>query len=195
MATLTAIFTAQDRLSKTLANAGNQGSKLQGVMNKIGSVGSKAMKGIVTAVTAAGTALVGLGKKAIDVGMSYETSMSQVMATMGIGRDTVFRTASGELVNAYDVLDQAASEMGRTTAFSATQAADALNYLALAGYDATKAATALPTVLYLAGAGGMELAQASDMVTDAMSALQIEATESNLTAFADKLAKTASRAV
>lgn len=192
MATLTAIFTAQDRLSKTLANAGNQGSKLQGVMNKIGSVGSKAMKGIVTAVAAAGTALVGLGKKAIDVGMSYETSMSQVMATMGIGRDTVFRTASGELVNAYDVLDQAASEMGRTTAFSATQAADALNYLALAGYDATKAATALPTVLYLAGAGGMELAQASDMVTDAMSALQIEATESNLTAFADKLAKTAS---
>ena len=84
-------------------------------------------------------------------------------------------------------------ECGRSTAFSATEAAEALNYLALAGYDAEKAATALPTVLKLAGAGAMDLGAASDMVTDSMSALGIAATEANLTNFADQLAQTASK--
>lgn len=69
-----------------------------------------------------------------------------------------------------------------------------MNYLALAGYDAEKAATALPTVLKLAGAGAMDLGAASDMVTDSMSALGIAATEANLTNFADQLAQTASKA-
>ncbi len=76
----------------------------------------------------------------------------------------------------------------------ATEAAEALNYLALAGYDASEAATALPTILNLAGAGAMDLATASDMVTDAMSALQLDVTEENLNSFADQLAKTASSA-
>lgn len=67
-----------------------------------------------------------------------------------------------------------------------------LNYLALAGYDAEKAAAALPTVLHLAGAGGMDLATASDMVTDSMAALQMEVNQTNLDKFADQMAKTAS---
>ena len=91
-------------------------------------------------------------------------------------------------------MENAARECGASTAFSATEAAEALNYLALAGYDADKAATALPTVLKLAGAGAMDLAAASDMVTDSMSALGIEATEANLTQFSDQLAQTASKA-
>ncbi|MGN1410916.1 MAG: phage tail tape measure protein [Oscillospiraceae bacterium] len=65
--------------------------------------------------------------------------------------------------------------------------------LALAGYDAEKACGALPTVLNIAAAGGMELANASDMVTDAMSALGIEATSQNLEEFGDKLAKTSQK--
>lgn len=186
MATLTAIFQAQDNLSKAMANAGNAGSKTSGIMQKLGKIGSVAMKGIITAVTAAGTALLAFGKKAVNVGMSYEKSMSQVMATMGLDKST----DAGQ--EAYETLAAAAEHMGATTAFSTTQAADALNYLALAGYDAQKAAAALPSVLYLAGAGNMELARASDMLTDAMSALQIEATQENLTEFSDKLAKTAS---
>ena len=88
MATLTAIFNAQDNLSKAMANAGNAGSKTSGIMQKLGKIGSVAMKGIVTAVTAAGTALLALGKKAVSVGMNFETSMSQVMATMGVDRST-----------------------------------------------------------------------------------------------------------
>ncbi len=186
MATLTAIFTAQDNLSKAMQNAGNAGNKTSGIMQKLGKIGSVAMKGIITAVAAAGTALLAFGKKAVSVGMSYESSMSQVMATMGLDKST------DEGAKAYETLSAAAEHMGATTAFSTTEAADALNYLALAGYDAEKAAAALPTVLYLAGAGAMDLASASDMLTDAMSALQIEATQENLTEFSDKLAKTAS---
>ena len=186
MATLTAIFTAQDNLSKAMQNAGNAGSKTSGIMQKLGKIGSVAMKGIVTAVTAAGTALLALGKKAVSVGMNFETSMSQVMATMGIN------TSTKEGQQAYETLTAAAEKMGAETAFTASQAADALNYLALAGYDAETAAAALPTVLHLAGAGGMDLATASDMITDSMAALQMEVNQTNLDRFADQMAKTAS---
>ena len=186
MATLTAIFQAQDNLSKAMANAANAGSKTTGVMQKLGKIGSAAMKGIITAVTAAGTALLAFGKNAVNAGMSFETSMSQVMATMGLN------TATAQGQAAYDTLTAAAEQMGAETAFSASQAADALNYLALAGYDANKAAAALPTVLHLAGAGGMELSRASDMITDSMAALQMEVNQTNLEKFADQMAKTAS---
>ena len=91
----------------------------------------------------------------------------------------------------FKTLSAAAKEMGETTKFSASQAGEALNYLALAGYDANKAVAALPTVLNVAAAGGMELASASDMVTDAMSALGLET--SQMADFSDKLAVTAQK--
>ena len=69
-----------------------------------------------------------------------------------------------------------------------------LVYLALAGYDAETAADVLPAVLDLAAAGGMDLAYASDLATDAMSALGIEASKENLTQFGDQMAMTASKA-
>lgn len=117
----------------------------------------------------------------ISVGSSFEASMSQVAATMGI-------TSAAE---EFDILSDAAKEMGEATKFSASQAGEALNYLALAGYDAEKAVNALPTVLNVAAAGGMELAAASDMVTDAMSALGLET--SQMSDFSDKLAVTAQK--
>lgn len=143
----------------------------------------------VSAATAAAAAAVGaIGMAAINTGREFEGAMSQVAATMLIDKTT----AEGQ--KAFETLENAARECGASTAFSATEAAEALNYLALAGYDADKAATALPTVLKLAGAGAMSLANASDMVTDSMSALGIEATEANLTQFSDQLAQTASKA-
>lgn len=117
----------------------------------------------------------------VTVGSSFEASMSQVAATMGI-------TSAAE---EFDILSDAAKEMGEATKFSASQAGEALNYLALAGYDAEKAVNALPTVLNVAAAGGMELAAASDMVTDAMSALGLET--SQMSDFSDKLAVTAQK--
>ena len=141
----------------------------------------------VSAATAAAAAVKTIGMAAINTGREFEGAMSQVAATMLIDKTT----AEGQ--KAFETLENAARECGSSTAFSATEAAEALNYLALAGYDADKAATALPTVLKLAGAGAMDLARASDMVTDSMSALGIGATEANLTQFSDQLAKTASK--
>lgn len=153
-------------------------------------------KGISSLTVAAGTAIGNIASsmvsqissvvaqipaQMVEVGSNFESSMSQVAATMGIN------SAAAE----FETLSDAAKEMGETTKFSASQAGEALNYLALAGYDAEKAVSALPTVLNVAAAGGMELAAASDMVTDAMSALGLET--SQMADFSDKLAVTAQK--
>ena len=130
----------------------------------------------------AATKLAGLAKSSVSVGMNFDASMSQVAATMGTTVDQI------------DNLTKVAKEMGSTTKFTATQAADALNYLALAGYDADKAAEVLPSVLNLAAAGDMDLAYASDLVTDAMASLNIEANKQNVDDFGNKLAMAASKA-
>jgi len=148
-----------------------------------------ALKGVGTAVGAATAAVGGLAAAAIKVGSGFESSMSQVAATMGITTDEIANGSAD-----FELLSQAAKDAGATTAFSASQAAEALNYLALAGYDAQTAADALPAVLNLAAAGGMDLAYASDLATDAMAALGIEASNENLTKFGDQMAKTASKA-
>ena len=133
-------------------------------------------------VKTAGSKLAGLAQSSVSVGMNFDASMSQVAATMGTTVDQI------------QSLTDTAKEMGSTTKFTATQAADALNYLALAGYDADKAAEVLPSVLNLAAAGGMDLAYASDLVTDAMASLNIEANKQNVDEFGNKLAMAASKA-
>ena len=133
-------------------------------------------------VKTAGSKLAGLAQSSVGVGMTFDASMSQVAATMGTTVDQIGN------------LTKVAKEMGSTTKFTATQAADALNYLALAGYDASKAAEVLPSVLNLAAAGGMDLAYASDLVTDAMASLSIEANKQNVDDFGNKLAMAASKA-
>lgn len=160
---------------------------LAGLAGVAGKIGGATMKAAAAGIGAATTAAVGLGTAAVNVGKEFETAMSQVSATMLLDQGTEEGKA------AFQTLEDAARECGASTAFSATEAAEGLNFLALAGYDAEKAAAALPTVLRLAGAGAMGLGDASDMVTDAMSALNIEATQTNLNAFADNLAMTASK--
>lgn len=119
-------------------------------------------------------ALVDLGKKAVDVGMSFESSMSNNAA--------LFKVQGAAL----DELSETAQHYGETTVFSASEAADALGYMALAGWDAQKATQELGGVLNLAAASGMGLAQASDMVTDYLSAFSN--TEISAAKFADELA-------
>ncbi len=166
--------------------AGKVDSSLKSGLSSVKSNIKGIAKVAATACTAAATAVAGLGIAAINVGKDFESAMSQVVATMGLDK------SSAEGQKAMETLETAAKEMGATTAFSASEAAEGLNYLALAGYSADEAATALPYTLKLAGAGAMELADASDMVTDAMSALNLEANEQNLSSFADQLAKSAS---
>ena len=141
---------------------------------------------IINGVKALSNGLKTLATAAVGVGSDFESGMTLVAATMGITTEEI---AAGS--EEFDKLQKAAKEAGATTQFSATQAAEALNYMALAGYDADKSIETLPTVLNLAAAGGMDLATASDMVTDSMSALGDSAgtTES----FVDKMAKTSQK--
>ena len=148
-------------------------------LSALGSVLGKIGKTVATAVTGATAAVTAFAKTSIDAGMSFDTSMSQVAATMGTTVDSISE------------LRDFAMEMGANTAFSATEAADALNYMALAGYDSGQAMSALPTVLNLAAAGSIDLAAASDMVTDAQSALGLSMEES--AQLVDKMAKASSK--
>lgn len=147
--------------------------------SKFGS-GIRTAMGVTGAAIAAGTtAVVGFAATSVRAGASFDSSMSQVAATMG--------TTVDQIENLRDF----AQEMGSTTAFSATQAADALNYMALAGYDAETSMDMLPTVLDLAASGGIDLARASDMVTDASSALGL--TTEQTAVMVDQMAMAASR--
>nr|WP_279286864.1 phage tail tape measure protein [Clostridium sp. cel8] len=122
-------------------------------------------------------------KDSLNVYADYEDSMKQVQATMGL------TGVEGE--EAFKKLSEAAKEAGASTRFSASESADALNYLALAGYDAEQAIDALPGVLTLAAAGGMDLAKASDLVTDSMAALGLEI--SDMDSYMDMMARTSQK--
>ena len=165
------------------------GLDTKGIENGLGKISSLASKGLATAtktITATSAALSGMGGYAIKVGSSFEAAMSQVAATMGMSAEEI-HNGSAE----FSKLQEAAKNAGATTKFSATQAAEALNYMALAGYDTNKSVQTLPTVLNLAAAGNMDLATASDMVTDSMSALGDKA--GTVESFVDKMAKTSQK--
>ena len=164
-----------------LAKIEEVGDKLQTAGDKISGAGQKLLP-----VTAA---VAGLGTAAVKTTADFDTSMSQVQATMGITKDAMSEL-NGESVNTVEALRDLAKQMGSETAFSASECADAMNYLALAGYDTQEIYDTLPTVLNLAAAGGIDLASASDMVTDAMSALGMETREADT--MVDQMSKTAS---
>lgn len=131
------------------------------------------------AISVATKAITNFASSSVKTGMTFDKSMSQVAATMG------------KTVDEIQDLRQFAQKMGSETAFSASQAADALNYMALAGYDAETSMNMLPNVLNLAASGGMELARASDMITDTQSALGLSLDET--AKLVDKMAKGASK--
>lgn len=145
------------------------------------------------AISVTAKAVTNFAKSSVQAGMTFDKSMSQVAATMG-------KTTSEmqEQVGTVDLawgeftgnLREYALEMGKNTAFSASQAADALNYMALAGYDVQTSMEMLPNVLNLAAAGTMDLGRASDMVTDTQTAFGI--TIERTTQMVDEMAKAAS---
>lgn len=163
-------------LGKTAQQTGNdfKGAKsdiksyedaVSGLNSAISDV-SGDLKGIVTAaagaVTAVGGAAVGAVSKATEVGAGFEKSMSKVQAISG---------ATGEDLAA---LEQAAKNMGATTSKTASESADALSYMALAGWKTEDMLTGLEPILRASEAGEMDLATCSDLVTDSMSAMGVE---------------------
>jgi len=117
------------------------------------------------AIQGIGAKLKDLATSVLTTGMTFESSMSEVAALSG--------ATSAEL----ESLTETAKEYGAATQFTAAESAQAFKYMALAGWDATQMTEALPGVLNLAASSGMELAEASDIVTDYLSAFGMEASE------------------
>ena len=168
------------QIAGTIASSFN--SSVGAAQSKLGALGKAAgaaMKAAAAASAAATAAVGAFTASSVKTGMEFDKSMSQVAATMG------------KTVDEVQDLRAFAQEMGATTAFSATQAAEALNFMALAGYDAETSMAMLPNVLNLAAAGTMELQDASDMVTDAQSALGL--TLEQTAAMVDQMAAASSK--
>lgn len=147
----------------------------------------------ISTLSVLGTELSRFMENSINVGRNFDRSMSQAAATLGNSMEDMeqetgtVNTAFGEFNG---TLRDFAQFMGKNTAFTATEAAAALNYMALAGYDAQKSMEMLPNVMNLAAAGGFDLARASDMVTDAQTAFGLGSMRTSL--MVDEMAKAAS---
>lgn len=155
------------KLGQTLEPIGN---KMQDIGKGMQSVGKDLTKTVTLPIA-------GIGTAAIKIGMDFEQSMSKVKAMSGATNE--------EMV----LLEKAARDAGATTSKSAKDAADALGYMALAGWDTTTSMDALMPVLRLSEAGNIDLAKASSLVTDSMSAMGL--TTEELPGYLDIVAQTA----
>ena len=171
--------TAQSQFKGFTDSTNKIDDRFKSLGNSLKTVGSTMTKSVTLPLAALGTG-------ATTVAANFEKGMSQVAATMGMTAEEI--NGGSE---AFESLKQAAMDAGKSTQFSASESAEALNYLALAGYDAEKAIETLPTVLNLAASGGLELGYASDVMTDAMSSLGLSTNQAEN--FVDQLAKTASK--
>lgn len=147
--------------------------KLKGLAKTGVSAITTTLAGIATTLGAGATA-------AATVGSSFEAAMSKVSAISG---------ASGKDLQS---LTDKAKEMGAKTKFSASESAEALQYMAMAGWDTTSMLNGIDGIMSLAAADGLDLATTSDIVTDAITAFGLKASDS--THFADVLAKASSSA-
>ncbi|RIL75318.1 phage tail tape measure protein [Staphylococcus devriesei] len=171
---------AQEAARISNSSFGRLGQKFTDIAPKLTSVGAtmksvgRSMSMYVTAPVVAGFGLA--AKKSID----FDDSMRKVKATSG--------ATSGE----FQQLRDKALEMGAKTKFSASESAEALNYMALAGWDTKDMLGGIDGVMQLAAASGEDLGAVSDIVTDSLTAFGMKAKDSGR--FADVLAQTSSKA-
>ena len=156
----------------TLAKIDEVGEKLQNIGSSVENVGKKFLP-----VTAAVT---GLGTAAVKTAADFDSEMSKVSAISGATGDD------------FDQLRAKAREMGAKTKFSASEAASAMEYMAMAGWKTSDMLNGIEGVMNLAAASGEDLATTSDIVTDALTAFGLSAADSGH--FADILAAASSNA-
>ena len=154
----------------------NQGF-LDGV-DRLDSFANKTFAVMAKGAAAASAGLAGVLTASTMAGSSFEAQMSTVQA--------ISQASSGDMKQ----LKEVAAEMGRTTKFSATEAGQGLEYMAMAGWKTQEMVSGLPGIMYLAAASGEELGTVSDIVTDAMTAFGLQADQS--AHFADVLAQASS---
>lgn len=146
----------------------------------IGKLGSAAAKGIAAAVGVATSAVGAFGVYAVKSGAAFDTAMSQVAASMGVTVDQI------------PEISAKAKELGATTKFTSTQAAEGFNILAMAGQSVDDQLSTIGPVLDLASAGAMDMADAATYVTGALSGFSAPASEA--THYANLFAKGATLA-
>lgn len=147
-------------------------------INRIENIGKKGLGVITVAAGAAVSGLTILSGYAIKVGSSFEAGMSKVQAISGATKEEL------------GLLTEKAKEMGAKTKFSATESAEAFQYMAMAGWKTEDMLNGIEGIMNLAAASGEELAGVSDIVTDALTAFGLQAKDSGH--FADVLAKASS---
>lgn len=171
---LAGLRSAQSEADSATKNIATKiGSNLQSAGKSITSAG----KTLTTHVT---VPIVGLGTAAVKTTSDFESAMSKVSAISG---------ATGSDL---DALNQKAQEMGAKTKFSATESAEAFTYMAMAGWKTEDMLQGIDGIMNLAAADGLDLATTSDIVTDALTAFGLSASDSGH--FADVLAKASSNA-
>lgn len=179
----------QEALQGPAAAAGESAGSSAG--SKLGSALAGAAKVGAAAITAATTATVGFAKSAVDVGAAFDSSMSQVAATLGLTTEDIENNIGGA-GDTFQALRDKAQEMGAATNFSASQAAEGLNILAMSGFSAEESIGMVEDVLHLAAAGSMDMASAAGYISGAMKGFNDETKSSGY--YADLMAKGATLA-
>ena len=177
-------------MAKMVLDVKDFSSKLSQVQGEM-AASKKSMEGmsnVADGFTSAGTKLtlgltapiVAMGTEAVNASMTFEQQMSKVQAI------------SGATAEDMELLNQKAIEMGKKTKFSAKESADAFTYMAMAGWDTKDMLDGVAGIMNLAAADGLDLATTSDIVTDALTAFGLQASDS--AHFADVLAVASSAA-
>lgn len=180
-----------EKLKYGTADIEAYGKKLEETGEKISKAGKKiddAGSDLTKKVT---LPIAGLATAAVKTAADFDHAMSQVQATLGITKDAT-TNLNGETVNIMEALSDLSREMGAKTKFSASEAAGAINILAMAGESVDQIYSTLPATLNLAAAGGLDIASAADIATGVMSGFGIEAEK--VERVSDILATTASSA-
>ena len=156
-----AVREAQGMLDGLNGGGGNKGGMLSKGISAAGTVISKVGKAAASSLGAIASGMVAAGTASVNTGMEFEDAMADLAGTAGITRSS----------EAFAEYQEAARNVGATTNKTATEAAQALKYMALAGWSSTDSIQALDDMVKLSSASGTDLATTSDLVTDSMGAL------------------------
>ena len=178
------LTTASQDMQTFFDKSTKAGDKMTALSSAMGKVGSTLTKTVTLP-------LVGLGTLSVKTAATFESAMSQVQATMGLTADST-ADLNGQTVNTMDSLSSLAKQMGAETKFSATEAAEAINNMAMAGYDVNEIYGALPEVLNLASAGALDLDYATQLAANGLNVMGYGT--DRLSELSNKLAVTASSA-
>lgn len=138
-------------------------SGFQAGLSKLSGLASSAIKATTAVIGGAASAVAGIGAAAIKVGSDFEAGMSKVQSISGASATEIQQLA------------EKAKEMGAKTKFSATESAEAFQYMAMAGWKTGDMLNSIEGIMNLAAASGEDLATTSDIVTDAMTAFGLAA--------------------